>query len=64
VRQELAAVYRDMRSGAIPSGTGTRLAFTLQVLGKLIEAEQFEARIDALEAAYRDDEVGGEARPH
>ena len=53
-----------MRSGAIPSGMGTRLAFTLQVLGKLIEAEQFEARIDALETAYRDDEARGEARAH
>ena len=49
VRREMARVYRDMRTGKIPSGEGTRLAFVLAQLGKLLEMSVLEKRIEQLE---------------
>ena len=49
VRREMARVYRDMRTGKIPSGEGTRLAFVLAQLGKLLETSVLEKRIEQLE---------------
>lgn len=49
IRTELAKVYRDARTGRIDSRQGTRLAFILAQLGKLIAYENLESRIEALE---------------
>jgi len=50
IRREMASVYRDAKAGKMPIGDATRLAFVLSNLGKLIELETIEQRIDALEA--------------
>jgi hypothetical protein len=49
VRRELTKVYRDMRQGKLDTQDGTRLAFVLNVIAKLIETSDLEARIEALE---------------
>ena len=40
---EMARVYRDMRAGRIDTADGTKLAYVLAQLGKLIEAGEGEA---------------------
>jgi hypothetical protein len=49
VRREAAAVYRDMRRGAIKTQDGTRLIYALDRIGHLLEVAQLEQRIAALE---------------
>jgi hypothetical protein len=49
VRVELARVYRDMRAGRIDTQDGTKLAYVLAQLGKLIEAGDLEKRLEAVE---------------
>lgn len=49
VRREMARVYRDMRSNAIPSQDGARLVYVLGELRKVFEAVDLEKRIAALE---------------
>jgi len=49
VRVEMARVYRDMRSGKVETADGTKLAYVLSQIGKLIEAGEIEKRLEALE---------------
>lgn len=49
IRRELARVYRDARQGRITPVCGTKLAYILSCLGKVVEAEEMTARLDALE---------------
>ena len=49
LRVEMARVYRDMRAGQIETADGTKLAYVLAQLGKLIEAGELEKRLEALE---------------
>ena len=49
VRVEMARVYRDMRSGKIDKSEGTKLAFVLAQLGRLIEVGELERRLALLE---------------
>lgn len=49
IRRELASVYRDMRSGAIETQDGTRLAYVLDMMRKAYEIEQLEKRLDGVE---------------
>jgi hypothetical protein len=49
VRLEMAKVYREMKSGDIPTQDGTRLAYVLAQIGRLIEANDTQRRIEALE---------------
>ena len=49
VRVEMARVYRDMRAGRVETSDGTKLAYVLSQLGKLIESGEIEKRIEALE---------------
>jgi hypothetical protein len=49
VADELARVYRGMRSGEIPPENGSRYSYVLQTLAKVLEAAEFEKRISALE---------------
>ena len=49
VRVELARVYRDMRHGRIEPSDGTKLAFVLGHIGKMIETTDIEKRIAQLE---------------
>jgi hypothetical protein len=49
VKRELGRVYRAMKSGEIPHEDGTKRAFVLGQLGKVIEMADLERRLDALE---------------
>jgi hypothetical protein len=49
VRVEMARVYRDMRAGRIDTADGTKLAYVLAQIGKLIESGELEKRMEALE---------------
>jgi hypothetical protein len=51
IRVELTRVYRDMRSGKIPSCEGTRLAFVLTAIARVLEQGDLEQRIERLEGA-------------
>lgn len=51
VRREMARVYRDMKLRRIPTQDGTRLAFVLAQIGKLIQQGELERRLEALEYA-------------
>jgi hypothetical protein len=49
VRNELAKVYRAMKAGKLPAEDGTKRAYVLSTLGKVIEASILERRVQALE---------------
>jgi hypothetical protein len=53
VRVEMARVYRDMRAARIDTQEGTRLAYVLAQLGKLIESGEIEQRVEALEGVLK-----------
>lgn len=49
IRLELAAVYRLMGSGGIPSQEGTRRAYVLKMIHDVIVSAELERRIMELE---------------
>ncbi|HEV8714706.1 MAG TPA: hypothetical protein VGX03_17985 [Candidatus Binatia bacterium] len=49
VRLELVRVYKDMRRGRIESREGTRLAYVLLAVARVLEQSDLEARIEKLE---------------
>lgn len=49
IRREMAAVYREMRSGQIETADGTKLAYVLTQLSKMYELQVIEERLSALE---------------
>ena len=49
IRRELGKVYRDARSGALQTQEATRLGYLLDLLRKMIEAGEFERRLEQLE---------------
>src|SRR3954447_13193089 len=49
VRRELARVYREARVGAIDVADASKLANILQIMGRMIETSEVEARLDVLE---------------
>ena len=49
VRRELAAVYRDARSGQIDSSVATRLGYLLSQLLRSFETTELQDRLEALE---------------
>ena len=53
VRVEMARVYRDMRGGKIDPQDGTRLAYVLAQIGKLIESGEIEKRLEAVEGVLQ-----------
>ncbi len=48
VRIEMSKVYRAAKTGEIDSQEGSRLIYMLSSLGKIIEAQQVDERIDAI----------------
>ncbi len=53
VRVEMARVYRDMRAARIDTADGTKLAYVLAQIGKLIESGEIEKRVEALEGVLK-----------
>lgn len=51
IRKEMAAVYRDMRSGRIDCHDGTRLAYVLDLVRKAHETTVTRDRLGAIEKA-------------
>jgi hypothetical protein len=49
VKRELARVYRRVKAGELPSEEGSKRAYILSTLGKIIEAADLERRIAVLE---------------
>lgn len=50
VKLEMARVYRRMKTGKIKTQDGTRLAYVLTCVAKLIETSELQARLEAIEA--------------
>lgn len=48
LRIEMAKVYRAAKTGEIDSQEGSRLVYMLSNIGKVIEAQQVEERVDAI----------------
>lgn len=51
VRRELATFFRDARSGRVPTGDASRLAFILRQIVDMHIAEDLETKIALLEKA-------------
>lgn len=49
VRVEMGKVYRAMKKGELDGADGTKRAYVLSLIGKLIEASDLALRIEALE---------------
>lgn len=49
VRCALAKLYRDMEEDRVDVNKGRALVYLLSTLGNVIQASDFEARLDALE---------------
>jgi len=49
VKRELARVYRLVKAGCLPSEEGSKRAYILVQLGKVIEAADLERRLELLE---------------
>lgn len=49
VRLEMGKVYRAMKRGELDGADGTKRAYVLSLIGKLIEASDLAERIEALE---------------
>ena len=55
VRLELNKLYRAARLGQIPTQDASRLTFMLISIGKLLEVEMLEARLELLEKQHGND---------
>jgi len=56
VRRELVALYAEAKAGRRDVGDTSKLAHVLGLIGRLIEADELERRLEALEAR---DAAGG-----
>lgn len=61
VRRELIKLYRQGRDGERGTDDVAKLAGVLGIVGRLVESDELEARLDALERAAR--RWGGGASP-
>lgn len=59
MRREMAAVYRDMRSGRIDSQVGTRLVYVLNALRQAYETDVLQRRVEELERLLPEFSGGG-----
>lgn len=53
VRLEMASVYRGMKDGSIEASDGTKLVYVLVAIGKAIEVNDIEKRIELLEGVQK-----------
>lgn len=54
VRREMARVYRSMKGRMIDPADGTKLVYVLSQIGRLIQEEEVERRIAALEQSVKE----------
>jgi len=59
-RREAGKLYREARGGVLNPVTACKLGFLLQLVGRLVEVEQLEQRIEHLERRLSND--GGSRR--
>ncbi len=59
IQRELAQVYRDARSGKIPTQEATRLAYLLELLRKAYLTSELERRQELLERTGRGRQAEG-----
>ena len=50
VRREIVRIYAECRNGRMPWEVGTRAAYMLTCVGRMIEGSELETRLAALEA--------------
>ena len=50
VRQEMALLYRETRTGKLETSDLTKLYYCLNIIRQTIESGEIEARLDALES--------------
>ena len=50
-RRQLAILFREARRGELPTQTASRLAYLLDLMSRMIERSDLEARVIALEEA-------------
>lgn len=62
IRSELSRLYREARNGKIDLVAATKLTYILQVLGRIIEGSELEARIEALEQKQEGENTHGRFR--
>lgn len=55
VREELAKLYRDARTGQLKVADASKLAHVLQILAKLIEGSELEKKVLELERIVRNE---------
>lgn len=53
VRIEMAKVYRDMKRREVSAQDGTRLVYVLSQIGRVIESQVIEGRVEAVERVLR-----------
>jgi hypothetical protein len=53
VRVEMARVYREMRASRIETQDGTRLVYVLSQIGRIVEIQQVDSRLEAVERVLR-----------
>lgn len=53
IRREMCWVYRDMRTGKIPTQDGTRLVYALDMIRKAYETEVLKERITLIEQTLK-----------
>lgn len=63
-RRELARLYREARVSQIDVADASRLANILQIMSRLIETSDLEARVMELEAFRHGGDPGRGLRPH
>ena len=50
VRHEAARLYKAARRGEVAAGDASKLATVLGLIARLLEADEFERRLEAVEA--------------
>lgn len=63
-RRELARLYREARGRRLDVADASRMANILQILSRLIETSDLEARVERLEANRLLEESGRRPRTH
>lgn len=64
VQRELTRIYRAARRGELGTQDLTRLTYTLQVIAKVIEQTDTEARLAAIEQALSDADANHHHAPY